>query len=174
MIGLALTVAIRGTAAAGSYAIGPDVQVSGRSTVTDCPFGASADLAAAYDNTEVEPQVAVDPTNPVEITGVSQQDRWPDGGARGLTSWMSTNGATSWTKLPDVPWSACQGGPGRFLRVADPWVSFDAAGNLYFIGQPIRFGGARPLGDLRHDMERHDLVRATDPDRGHGRTWNLE
>jgi hypothetical protein len=101
------------------------------------PYGASEDFAEAYDNTEVEPQVAVDPTDRDEITGVSQQDRWPDGGARGLTSWMSTDGAASWAKLPDVPWSACQGGPLRFGRVTDPWVSYDAAGNLYFIGQPI-------------------------------------
>src|SRR5215207_11744195 len=50
---------------------------------------------------------------------------------------MSTNGATSWAKLPDVPWSACQGGPARFGRVTDPWVSYDQAGNMYFIGQPI-------------------------------------
>jgi hypothetical protein len=105
--------------------------------LTACPFGASADFASAYDNAEVEPQVAVDPTNPARITGASQQDRWPDGGARGLTSWMSTNGAMSWSKLPDVPWSACQGGPTRFGRVTDPWVSYDKAGNLYFIGQPI-------------------------------------
>ena len=79
--------------------------------------------------------MAVDATNPVEIWLLPAGPL--DGGARGLTSWMSTNGATSWTKLPDVRWSACQGGPGRFLRVTDPWVSYDPAGNLYFIGQPI-------------------------------------
>jgi len=126
-----------GTAAASPYFFGPDVKVSGGSTLNGCPFGASPDFAAAYNNTEVEPQVAVNPLNPAEITGVSQQDRWPDGGARGLTSWMSSNGATSWSKLADVPWSACQGGPQRFGRVTDPWVSYDKAGNLYFIGQPI-------------------------------------
>jgi hypothetical protein len=126
-----------GTAAADPYTIGPDVKVSGGSTLNACPFGASEDFASAYNNTEVEPQVAVNPTDPDEITGASQQDRWPDGGARGLTSWMSGNGATSWSKLADVPWSACQGGPERFGRVTDPWVSYDKAGNLYFIGQPI-------------------------------------
>ena len=126
-----------GTAAASPYFFGPDVKVSGGSTLNGCPFGASPDFASAYNNTEVEPQVAVNPLNPAEITGVSQQDRWPDGGARGLTSWMSSNGATSWSKLADVPWSACQGGPARFGRVTDPWVSYDRAGNLYFIGQPI-------------------------------------
>jgi len=36
-----------------------------------------------------------------------------------------------------VPWAACQGGPTRFGRVTDPWASYDRAGNLYFIGQPI-------------------------------------
>jgi hypothetical protein len=134
---LALTVAGGGTAAADPYVLGSDVSVSGPSPLTGCPFGASPFFDAAYDNTEVEPQVAVDPTNPNEITGVSQQDRWPDGGARGLTSWMSTTGGASWAKLPDVPWSVCQGGPQRFERVTDPWNSYDKAGNLYFIGQPI-------------------------------------
>ena len=126
-----------GTAAANDYAIGPDTTVSGPSTLTGCPFGASPDFAAAYNNTEVEPQVAVNPTNPNEIVGASQQDRWPDGGARGLTAWRSTNGGAGWAQTPDVSWSACQGGPARFSRVTDPWVSYDKAGNLYFIGQPI-------------------------------------
>jgi hypothetical protein len=132
-----LAAAMAGTASASPYQIGADIKVSSASTLTGCPFGASDDFAAAYDNTEVEPQVAVNPTNPNEIVGVSQQDRWPDGGARGLSSWKSSNGATSWAKLADVPWSACQGGPTRFGRVTDPWVSYDQAGNLYFIGQPI-------------------------------------
>jgi hypothetical protein len=135
--GLLLAATAPATAAASPFTLGPDVKVSGGSTLTGCPAGASPDFASAYDNTEVEPQVAVDPTDAARITGVSQQDRWPDGGARGLTSWMSTNGATSWGKLPDVPWSACQGGPARFGRVTDPWASYDKAGNLYFIGQPI-------------------------------------
>jgi hypothetical protein len=124
-------------ASAAPFSAGPDVLVSGPSTLTACPFGASADFAAAYDNTEVEPQVAVNPVNPAEMIGVTQQDRWPDGGARGLSSWITHDGGASWTKLPDVPWSGCQGGPTRFGRVTDPWVSYDKAGNAYFIGQPI-------------------------------------
>ena len=36
-----------------------------------------------------------------------------------------------------MQWGACQGGPERFARVADPWVSYDKAGNACFIGQPI-------------------------------------
>lgn len=135
--GLAVTIAAAGSALASPYVLGLDLTVSSASTLNTCAVGGSADFADAYDNTEVEPQVAVDPTNPSEITGVSQQDRWPDGGARGLTSWMSGNGGSSWSKLPDVPWAACQAGPQRFGRVTDPWISYDKAGNLYFIGQPI-------------------------------------
>jgi hypothetical protein len=133
----AFAVVVSGAAAASPFTLGPEVKVSGPSSLTGCPFGASPDFASAYDNAEVEPQVAVDPTDPDTIIGVSQQDRWPDGGARGLTSWLSDNGGTTWPKLADVPWSACQGGPTRFGRVTDPWVSFDKAGNAYFIGQPI-------------------------------------
>ena len=125
------------SAVAAPYVLGPDVLVSGPSTLTSCPFGASELFEDAYDDAEVEPQVAVDPTNPNRIVGVAQQDRWPDGGARGLTSWTSANGGASWTKMPDVPWSACQDGAERFGRVTDPWVSYDGGGRGYFIGQPI-------------------------------------
>lgn len=129
--------ALAGQAAAAPFGLGPASEVSGPSTLTACTSGASADFAAAYDNTEVEPQVAVNPTDPDEIIAVAQQDRWPDGGARGLSSWISRDGGSTWTWLTDVPWSACQGGPQRFGRVTDPWVSYDKAGTAYFIGQPI-------------------------------------
>ncbi|GGU38167.1 sialidase family protein [Lentzea flava] len=127
-------------ASAAPFSAGTDIVVSGPSALTSCPYGASADFAAAYDDTEVEPQVAVNPANPDEMIGATQQDRWPDGGARGLSSWITHDGGASWGKLPDVPWSACQGGPARFGRVTDPWVSYDKAGNAYFIGQPIDSG----------------------------------
>lgn len=126
-----------GTGAADLNSLGPDLEVSGPSALTACPFGASSDFPAAYDDAEVEAQVAVSPTNPDWVVGVSQQDRWPDGGARGLTSWMSFTGGATWAKAPDAAWSGCQGGPSRFGRVTDPWVSYDKGGNLYFIGQPI-------------------------------------
>ena len=87
-LGVAVGVCAAGSAAAAPFTLGPDLKISGPSTLTACPFGASSDFAAAYNHTEVEPQVAVDPTNPAQIVGVSQQDRWPDGGARGLSSWI--------------------------------------------------------------------------------------
>jgi len=74
-LGLVLAVALATTAAASPFTLGPDVKVSGASTLNGCTAGASPDFTSAYNNTEVEPQVAVDPSNPAEITGVSQQDR---------------------------------------------------------------------------------------------------
>ena len=159
-----------GTAGAAPYALGTDVNVSTplSSTLTSCPFGASADFAAAYDSTEVEPQVAVNPTDPDEMVGVTQQDRWPDGGARGLSSWMTSDGGTNWAKLADVPWSGCQGGPTRFGRVTDPWVSYDAAGNLYFIGQPIDSGALGISAISVTTWNGTEWKRPADPHRGRG------
>jgi len=132
-----LALGVAASAQAAPFSIGTDVLVSGPSPLTTCPLGASPDFASAYDDAEVEPQVAVNPGDPEEVFGATQQDRWPDGGARGLSAWRSLDAGTSWAKTPDVPWSGCQNGPQRFGRVTDPWVSYDKGGNLYFIGQPI-------------------------------------
>jgi hypothetical protein len=81
-----------------------------------------------YLNSEVEPQVAIDPTNPNRLVGVWQQDRWSDGGAHGLIAAYSANGGASWTLSPQ-PFSVCyhaSGYPGDYLnyqRATDPWVS---------------------------------------------------
>jgi hypothetical protein len=53
------------------FTMGPEVKVSGPSALVGCSFGGSPDFSAAYDDTEVEAQVAVDPTNPMEVVGVS-------------------------------------------------------------------------------------------------------
>ena len=87
------------------------------------PFG-----SLNYLNSEVEPQVAADPTNANHLVGVWQQDRWLDGGAHGLVSAYSTDGGATWTLSPQ-PFSACyhaSGYPGPYLdfqRATDPWVS---------------------------------------------------
>jgi hypothetical protein len=82
----------------------------------------------SYLNSEVEPQVAVDPTNPLHLVGAWQQDRWSNGGAHGLVAGYSTDGGASWHVSPQ-PFSACyhaSGFPGAYLnyqRASDPWVS---------------------------------------------------
>ncbi len=81
-----------------------------------------------YLNSEVEPMVAVDPTDSTHLVGAWQQDRWSDGGSHGLVAGYSTNSGSTWTVSPQ-PFSVCyhdSGFSGSYLnyqRASDPWVS---------------------------------------------------
>jgi hypothetical protein len=123
-------------ALAAPYTLGPQVLASGTSPFLGCPFGAADANSVVYDNTEVEPQVAVNPTDPANIIGAFQQDRWNDGGARGLVAARSTNGGASWTRNFS-PFSVCSGGDPDYERATDPWVSFDRGGRAYQISLSI-------------------------------------
>jgi photosystem II stability/assembly factor-like uncharacterized protein len=89
----------------------------------------------------VEPLVAVNPTNPQNVIGVFQEDRWSDGGAHGLLAAVSFNGGASYVNRW-AEFSACSDRPEtpefeHLPRATDPWVSFDAAGRAYQVGLPI-------------------------------------
>src|SRR5437016_6262409 len=89
-----------------------------------------------YQNAEVEPWMAVSPTNPNDVAGFWQQDRWSDGGAHGLLAAVSHDGGTSWAySAPHL--SICAGGTasngGDFGRSSDPWVSWAPNGDLWSI-----------------------------------------
>jgi len=77
-----------------------------------------------YPNAEVEPFVAVNPTDPSNVIGVYQQDRWDNGGAHGLVTAYSSNGGQSFAHtFPHF--STCAGGTaangGNYDRSSDPW-----------------------------------------------------
>src|SRR4051794_37797656 len=101
---------------AGAYPldVGAQVPASGPSPFDGCPVGAApgSDPGTVYPNTEIEPFVAVNPTDPDNVIGVFQQDRWSNGGAHGVGAPRSTNGgergAGSDPALPEGP----RGGPG--------------------------------------------------------------
>ncbi len=78
---------------------------------------------------ETEPRLAVDPTDPNHLVGVFQQDRWSNGGARGLMAGVSFDGGRSWQEVVIPGLSLASGG--TFQRAADPWVSFAPNGDLY-------------------------------------------
>ena len=59
-------------------------------------------------NAEVEPYIAVNPTNSNKLIGVWQQDRWDNGGAHGLVAGSSFDGGKTWSETP-LPFSACAG-----------------------------------------------------------------
>jgi hypothetical protein len=81
-----------------------------------------------YLNSEVEPQVAVDPSTASLLVGAWQQDRWSNGGAHGLVAGYSNDGGASWGVSPE-PFSVCyhaSGYPGAYLdyqRASDAWTS---------------------------------------------------
>src|ERR1041385_7596856 len=50
-----------------------------------------------YENAEVEPWLAVSPSNPNDVAGMWQQDRWSDGGSHGLVAAASHHGGAEGT-----------------------------------------------------------------------------
>jgi hypothetical protein len=105
--------------------------------------GAIAGVNFNFPNSEVEPWLAVSPTNPNDVAGFWQQDRWSDGGAHGLVAAVSHNGghtqadfAYSWPHF-----SICAGGTaangGNYGRSSDPWVSWAPNGDLWSISLSV-------------------------------------
>src|SRR6266566_5234631 len=119
-----------------------------------------------YVNTELEPWVAVNPTNPLNIIGVYQQDRYTLGGARGLAAAVTHNGGTTWSSTYPH-FSSCAGGTeangGDFQRASDPWVTFSPNGDAYFISLSLTF-----LGPVSTTGSGVLVSKSTDG----GDTWN--
>jgi hypothetical protein len=84
-----------------------------------------------YPNAEVEPWVDADPTNPNRLIAGWQQDRWSNGGSRGLASGYSTDGGSTWTTVVPQGVTKCSGG--NFERASDPWVTISPNGTAYFM-----------------------------------------
>jgi len=105
------------------------VQVSGSSSpYATCPQTPQA--GTNYPNAEVEPQVAVNPTNPLNMVGQWHQDRWSNGGARGIAGAYSITGGGSWIDTT-VPYTSCTKPGLPYERASDPWVSFGPDGTAY-------------------------------------------
>ncbi len=110
------------------------------------PFAACAQPSGGgtnYLNTEVEPWVAVDPTDSGHLIAVYQQDRWSNGGARGLMAAVSTKSGTSWSSRQPLPFDICSGDP-NYERTSDPWVSFgpDGTGGVIAYASAISFNSS--------------------------------
>ena len=142
-----------GVASAAPYATSVVHQASGTPSPPangDSPF-ASCDISGFlipgetnFVSTELEPWIAVNPTNPNNLIGVYQQDRYAFGGARGLAAAVSHDGGATWSATYPH-FSFCAGGTatngGDFQRASDPWVSFAPNGDAYFISLSITFVG---------------------------------
>ena len=106
------------------------VQVSGPSPFSAGCANIAGPSGASYMNAEVEPQVAINPANPADLIAVWQQDRWSNGGAKGVVTAWSSDSGHSWSRVA-VPYTLCAGG--TFERASDPWVTFAPDGTAYQI-----------------------------------------
>jgi len=91
-----------------------------------------------YPDSEIEPRSARYGST---IVGEYQQDRWDDGGARGLVASVSHDNGATWHRVVVPGITACSGG--EYLRASDPWVSFGPTGDLYAISLSF-FGNPDP------------------------------
>src|SRR6266480_6529603 len=116
----------------------PLVTVSSTDPYTGCAN--DGQTGTVTKDAEVEPQVAVNPHTAGNIIGAWQQDRWSNGGARGLVAGFSTDGGTTWGETT-LPFSVCApnaildpftGAP--YNRASDPWVSIGPDGTAYTVG----------------------------------------
>ena len=155
----------------GAFAASPVnlVTVSGPSPYAGCSIAGQP--GTNYLNAEVEPWVSVNPANPKNIVGVWQQDRWSNGGARGLVAGFSSDGGTTWGETT-LPFSGCAPGaiPDPFTgapynRASDPWVSIGPDGTAYAIGLlATNSNGGTASGN-------NDTGVATVTSSDGGRTW---
>src|SRR5919204_289318 len=110
-------------------------------TLTDpyaaCPLTPDIFGGGNYPNTEVEPWVQRNPANPDNLIGAFQQDRWSDGGARGLVAGWSFNDGYKWGETP-LPFSKCAapfygGAVLPYDRASDPWDDVGPDGRAYSV-----------------------------------------
>jgi len=118
-------------------------------------------IAANFPDTELEPWVASNPANRRNLIGSYQQDRWTDGGAKGLVAAYSLNSGQSWKQVP-LPFSECAGPfyGGNVLhyeRASDPFDSIGKDGIAYAVSLSFSNNGDNAVG----------AARSTDG----GRTW---
>jgi hypothetical protein len=128
------------TALGAPAAVSPLTLASGPSPYASCTVGLDpgSPPGTNYVNAETEPFVAVNPTNPANVIGVSQQDRWSNGGSRGLSTFVSFNGGGTWAEPPAPKFSKCAGATGTdYDRSSDPWVSFGPDGTAYQISLSV-------------------------------------
>ncbi len=142
--------------------VGPLVRVSRGDPFTGC----TADKLAAqpgvkYPATEIEPYLAVNPAHPGNLLVGFQQDRFSNGGSRGLVGAVSSDGGATWKRSIPGGTAKCTGGP--YFRASDPWVSFASNGVAYFMHLVLGTTAA----DADAGTNAMEVSRSSDG----GRTW---
>ncbi|GAA1956935.1 sialidase family protein [Kitasatospora viridis] len=127
-VALALTAAVTGAPAQGATATGPLQLISPGDPYASCDLSGDGP-GVSSPSAEAEPYAAADPRDPHRAITVYQQDRWSNGGARGLSSSYTTNGR-DFVQTP-LPFTHCAPGGLPYQRASDGWVSFGPDGTAY-------------------------------------------
>jgi hypothetical protein len=154
-------------APAAAQTLGPLVRITNDDPFATCTADNVAQQeielgSTLFPNTSIEPWVAVDPTNPQRLLVGHQQDRWNDGGARGLVGSVSNDGGTTWTETIPGGVTECTGG--TFARASDPWVTFSPNGHAFFSSLVVNHGKEQRFEATGGGMQ---VSRSTD----HAVTW---
>lgn len=154
------------TAFAGLSTAQAEVKITGPSPFAAC----TADNVAGqegtnYPNAEVEPWVASNPSRPRQLLAGWQQDRWSNGGSRGLASAYSSDGGLNWTTTVPKGVTKCAKGP--YDRASDPWVTISPDGTAYFMSLGFMNDEACPDGNTAGGDNSMIVHRSSDG----GRTW---
>jgi len=128
--------------AGGVFTRSPLQTVSVASPFAGCDISGLDAGGVNFLNTEVEPWLDVNPADQNNQIAAWQQDRWSNGGARGLLTAVTHDGGATWsTTFPHF--SRCAGGTpengGDYERSSDPWVSFSPNGDAYQISLSVNF-----------------------------------
>jgi hypothetical protein len=138
-------------------ALAIDARISGQDPFATCQAGGAG---RNFPNSEVEPYVVVNPKDPQNIIAAWQQDRWSNGGARGILNAVSHDGGRTWqTTTPAFTTCSAPSGGSSYPRASDPWLAFGADGTAYQTALAVDTGKDR-TGVL--------LSRSTDG----GNTWS--
>jgi len=137
LVGMGLVTLLGTTGSAIIAPVVPLTRVSAPSPFTPgCDGVPQTSASINYLNAEVEPWVAVNPTNLNNIVSAWHQDRWSDGGAHGLVTGVSFDAGKSWNETL-ARFTVCSGGNatngGNYPRASDPWVSFAPDGTVHQI-----------------------------------------
>src|SRR5262249_51196598 len=125
----------RNLLATSAFALTPLVQVSDPSPLSPPPSSSPTVFAAS----QVEPPLAVDPTNTDHAVAIWQQDRYRSvGGARALVVSVTYNASDNdsdgaeWSTPAVIPgFDSTQAAGAAFARYTDPWVTIAPNGDVY-------------------------------------------
>jgi hypothetical protein len=126
---------------------GPSIvsSVSGHRFVVDHVMQISRDTVVgsrqSQDDTQVEPDIAVDPSDPSILVAVFQQGRFKDGASAAPGYATSHDGGATWVggPLPRLTTAT----KGEFPRASDPVVAIGPGGSVYAQGLAVDFNECR-------------------------------